>query len=226
MSPQITTVHQSEGWICSALPGATSQAAGQSQSGSITITQQLCVFVWDYIFKKTLGGACGVRKVVWQTMKVFTQGCRKQRPSPPVTLLCGKIDPHNTRATWPAVLLSSSPVFPWSFSLSFPLSLTIFIPAMPRLRERSKLPGWNYTPEGKILTQNDRFGDYSRTVIHYSSNITFSSLQMCTKSPFYSVDPVSYCKKHFNHVVSIKSQIKHKLSSNVKYPYSQIVLVI
>lgn len=34
---------------------APSQAARQLQSGSITITQQLCVFVEDYIFKRTLG---------------------------------------------------------------------------------------------------------------------------------------------------------------------------
>lgn len=78
------------------IPSVTSRAARQSQSGSITITQQLCVFVEDYIFKKDYGRGGGVRKVVWQTMKVLTQGCRKQRPSPPVTLLCGKITPHNT----------------------------------------------------------------------------------------------------------------------------------
>lgn len=100
------------------IPSVTSWAARQSWSGSITITQQLCVFVEDYIFKRTLRG--GVSKVVWQTMKVLTQGCRKQRPSPPVTLLCGKINPHNTEQTWLTVLLSS-PQYSLSLSLS-PLS--------------------------------------------------------------------------------------------------------
>lgn len=37
------------------MPSVTPQAARQSQSQSITITQQLCVFVEDYIFKRTLG---------------------------------------------------------------------------------------------------------------------------------------------------------------------------
>lgn len=48
------------------IPSAISQAARQSQSGSITITQQLCVFVEDYIFKRALGGKDrgALRKVV------------------------------------------------------------------------------------------------------------------------------------------------------------------
>lgn len=37
------------------IPSVTSQAARLSQSGSINITQQLCVFVEDYIFKRILG---------------------------------------------------------------------------------------------------------------------------------------------------------------------------
>lgn len=100
MSPQVSALSTNQkaesaqsSCVLGLHPSATSRATRQSQSGSITITQQLCVFAEDYIFKRTLGG--GVRKVVWQTMEVLTQGCRKQRPSPPVTLLCGKINPHN-----------------------------------------------------------------------------------------------------------------------------------
>lgn len=43
--------------VCLAyIPSVTSQAARLSQSGSINITQQLCVFVEDYIFKRTPEG--------------------------------------------------------------------------------------------------------------------------------------------------------------------------
>lgn len=53
MSPQVTTLSTTQSWIDWALPRAwltSFQAARQSQSRSINITQQLCVFVEDYMF--------------------------------------------------------------------------------------------------------------------------------------------------------------------------------
>lgn len=116
------------------MSSVTSQADRESQSGSITITQQLCVFVEDYIFKK--GPGRRVRKVVWQTMKV--QKAEALTPSDPAVW---ENQPTQCRATWLTVLLSS----PQS-CLSLPLP--IFIPFMPRNCKRSALPSWNYTPDG------------------------------------------------------------------------------
>lgn len=73
-----------------------SRAARQSQSGSITITQQLCVFVEDYIFKRTPG------EEGWGAEESSVTDCegahsRVQKAEAPtsVTLLCGKINTDN-----------------------------------------------------------------------------------------------------------------------------------
>lgn len=103
VTPGHSSVHQSESWVCfcppkclAYIPSVISRAARQSQSGSITITQQLCVFVEDYIFKRTPG------EEGWGAEESSVTDCegahsRVQKAEAPtsVTLLCGKINTDN-----------------------------------------------------------------------------------------------------------------------------------
>ncbi len=89
------SVHQSEGWVCSALAGAwlTSRlllpkAGRQSHLGSITITQQLCVFVEDYTFKRALGGGWGEQcDKLW---RCSLKGAKSRGPHPRWPCCVGK----------------------------------------------------------------------------------------------------------------------------------------
>ena len=72
------------------------KVARQSQSGSITITQQLCVFVEDYIFKRTLvEPAEGGEESSVTNYEGAHSRVQKAEALTPVTPLCGKIQPHN-----------------------------------------------------------------------------------------------------------------------------------
>lgn len=163
-------------------------AARQSQSGSITITQQLCVFVEDYIFKRTLGEEEGVRKVVWQTMKVLTQGCRKQRPSPPVTPLCGKINPHNTEQHgWLGccrLLLSIPSVFP-SLPAAYNHFHSLHATALgEKYAAKLKLYTRRLNTDTEWYVWGAAVGQECITVTHNCYSTTFSGHQMWNKSPF------------------------------------------
>lgn len=78
------------------IPSVISQAARQSQSGSITITQQLCVFVEDYIFKRAPGeeGWDAEESGVTDYEGAHSRVQKAEAPTR-VTLLCGKINTHN-----------------------------------------------------------------------------------------------------------------------------------
>lgn len=124
MLPQVTTsVHQSEGWICSAFGGTWLTCRlllpEQPESVSITITQQLCVFVEDYIFQRTPGGGEESSVTNYEGAHSRVQKAEAFTLSDPAVW---ENQPTQYGATWLTVLLSS-PQYTLSFSLS-PLSLS------------------------------------------------------------------------------------------------------
>lgn len=136
------SVHQSEGWICppgclAYIPSVTSRAARQSQLGSITITQQLCVFVEDYIFKRTLEGGEESSVTNYEGAHSRVQKAEALTLGDPAVW---ENHPHTMRHNMAEYVVVIYSVFPRSFSISFSPCLTIFIPFMPKRWERSMLP--------------------------------------------------------------------------------------
>lgn len=115
------------------IPSVTSYAAGQSQSGSITITQQLCVFIEDYIFKRTPGGE-GRR--AQESSVTDYEGARsrvqKSRGPHPWWPCCVGKSTHTMCGNMADCVVVISLVFLCSFSLSLSVSLTTVIPFMQR----------------------------------------------------------------------------------------------
>lgn len=95
------------------IPSVTSQAARQSQSRSINITQQLCVFVEDYIFKRTLGerGPCEESNVT--NNEVAPPGVQKAEALTLGDPAVWENQPTQYVATWLTVLLSSPQYSPF-----------------------------------------------------------------------------------------------------------------
>ncbi len=98
------------------IPYVTSRAARQSQSGSITITQQLCVFVEDYIFKRTLGGGRGWGKWCDKLWRCSLKGAESRGPHPRWPCCVGK-STHTIRSNMADCVVVISSVFTVFLSL-------------------------------------------------------------------------------------------------------------
>lgn len=127
------------------IPSVTSQAARLSQSGSINITQQLCVFVEDYIFKRTLEERGPQEESNVTNNEVAPSRVQKAEAFTLGDPAVWENQPTQYVATWLTVLLSS-PYSPFFLSPS-PSELPFSFPSCQGTG-RAVLPSWNYTLEG------------------------------------------------------------------------------